>query len=655
MSVTCACFSACCSSLAALLIFLFPHPFENLNNKIYDWKLRISPSQNYSPDIVHADIDNQAVKEYGQWPWDRSLSAKIVEKLSEFGAAVIAFDIFYSSEGKSKQGNEAFFEAIRRAGNVISATGLGTLTDRDEQLKLPQDRSQADALYDTGWPLPVPEHFHLLRVSELRDDSAVPLLPIIQNSKGIGHITGNPDRDGVYRRVALLVRLADHCIPSFSLATLMAYWNLSPDHIVLNGKKEIQIKRGSDLITIPVDTRGMLLVHWGDPWTSFKHYSVKDVLNDAPDPARAGRYKGKIVIIGITATGNRDFGATPLSLNAPLSRIHSHSLNTILTGNFILQISPFPWIIVSSILLAILFPLTTSRLSLTLETLSAGLISLAAFVGATVCLFLWSYDIPLIEAFFVFLPAACGSLLIRGASIEWEAALAKRALERYMPPELLRESFRSGMNPDLSTRRQELTVVFVDMQRFSTLSESVEVEYISRFLKDFFERMTRAILKHQGRIHQFLGDGFLAVFGDLAPLPNHAEAAFAAALEMQKEMAALNSEWAPSGIAEFANGLSIRIGINTGMVFVGDLGSDQRLEYTIVGSAVNIASRLQSLAPPGGILLAARTRALLENPNICRGPENVKLKGFERYMEVYTVYPDSIQSSEDSPAARGPA
>jgi adenylate cyclase len=202
------------------------------------------------------------------------------------------------------------------------------------------------------------------------------------------------------------------------------------------------------------------------------------------------------------------------------------------------------------------------------------------------------------------------------------------------------------MDPDVSTRRQELTVVFVDIQRFSTLSESVEVEYVSRFLKDFFQGMTQAVLKHQGRIHQFIGDGFLAVFGDLIPLENHAEAAFTAALDMQREMAGLNAQWATSGIAEFAAGLRIRIGINTGMVFWGDLGSDRRLEYTLVGSAVNIASRLQALAPPGGIMLTSRTRALLKKPNLCQGPQYVKLKGFERDTEVYTIFHDAIQCSE---------
>jgi len=250
----------------------------------------------------------------------------------------------------------------------------------------------------------------------------------------------------------------------------------------------------------------------------------------------------------------------------------------------------------------------------------------------------------LAEFLVIFVPAACGSLVVRGASVEWQVAQAKRALERYLPPELLERSLKRGMSPDLSTRRQELTVVFVDMEGFSTLSESVEVEYVGRFLKDFFEGMTRAILQHQGRIHQFLGDGFLAVFGDLVPLENHADAAVKAAVAMQQEMSKVNSKWADPGIGELENGISIRVGINTGMVFVGDLGSDRRLEYAVVGSAVNIASRLQALAPPGGIMITSRTRALLKNPNMCQGPEKVKLKGFERETEVYTIEPASIET-----------
>jgi adenylate cyclase len=645
ISVLCIGVSVVWSILAILFAFLLPSWLESLNCKLFDWKMSVWPLANQSSEIVHVDVDDEAIKEYGQWPWDRALSAKMVKKLSEFGAKVVAFDVFFASDGKSTEGNEDFFSEIRLAGNVVSATGLGGLTETvDKPMELPQDRSRVDALYDKSWHLPVTAPLDLLRVSKIQG-SALPLSPIIHASRGIGHITATPDKDGVYRKVPLLVKLEDRCIPSLSFSTLMAYWDLSAEHILLKDKNEIEIKRNSDTVRVPIEKHGMLLINWGKLWKSFKHYSAKDVLSDKPEPSRAIRYKDKIVIVAVTATGNTDFGTTPSSINSPLSRIHSHALNTILTRSFITRIPVFPWIALCSAILTMLFPLVTKNLSLRTQAIAVGIICLVFFIATILCFSFWSLDIALMQFLLVFVPAACASVVIRGASIEWQAVAARRALERYLPAELLERTVSRGINPDISPRRQELTILFIDMKGFSTLSETVDVEYVSRFLKGFFEGMTHAIVKHQGRIHQFLGDGFLAVFGDLVPLENHAEAAFAAALDMPKEMVALNAAWANSGIAELESGISIRIGINTGMVFVGDLGSDRRLEYTVVGSAVNIASRLQALAPPGGIMLTSRTRALLKKAEICQGPEKVRLKGFGRDTEVYTVYPDSLETS----------
>jgi adenylate cyclase len=651
VSAVCVCFAVVWIVIATSLIYLYPYPFDNLNSRIYDWKLNLSPARGQSSDIVHLDVDDQAVKEIGSpWPWNREVSAAILNKLTEFGARVVAFDIFYSTPGKGKggeEGDQAFFEAIKRAGNVISATGLGTLTDSrdDRPLELPQDRSRADALYDKSWPFEVPQRLSLLRVLRMQG-AALPLLPIIEDSKAVGHITANPDRDGVYRKIALLVKLEDRCVPSLSLAALMAYWNLPPEAIVLSGKNEIEIKRPAGTTRIPIDSKGMILVNWGQPWKSFKHYSAKDLLSHTPDPQRAARYKDKIVIVAVTATGNSDFGTTPLSINSPLSRIHSHALNTILADSFISRIPVCPWIVVSSILVALLFPLIFARLGLKTQVGLACSICVFAAVASAVCFRLWSYDAPLTEFYFTILPTVCATLFVKGASVEWQAAQAKFALEQYLPPEYVEKALSSGTPLDFSPKRQELTVVFVDIQGFSTLSEVVDIEYVNGFLKDFYYGMTQVAIKHQGRIHAFLGDGFLAVFGDLIPIENHAEAAVAASIEMQKAMAALSGQWARSGIQQFAKGIKIRIGINTGMVFAGDLGGGGHLEYTIVGSAVNIASRLQALAPPGGIMLTARTRALAPNADICGEPENVRLRGFEKDTQVYKLCPETIEDAK---------
>ncbi|MBM3303353.1 MAG: adenylate/guanylate cyclase domain-containing protein, partial [Deltaproteobacteria bacterium] len=251
------------------------------------------------------------------------------------------------------------------------------------------------------------------------------------------------------------------------------------------------------------------------------------------------------------------------------------------------------------------------------------------------------YDLPSAEFFAIFVPAASIVLVGRAASIELQASRACKALERYLSPELLEQIIESGAELDLSTRRRELTVVFVDIQGFSTISETVDVEYINRMLNDFFERMTKAIFEHKGTIDKFLGDGLLAFFGDPIPLENHALAAVKASLAMQEQMRQLNAQYASSGIPEFQKGIWLRIGVNTGLIIVGNVGSSRRLEYTVLGSTVNIASRLQSLAPPGGVIMTARTRGMVKDEIESDGPDIVKVKGIDRGIEVYRIYPQS--------------
>jgi class 3 adenylate cyclase len=254
-----------------------------------------------------------------------------------------------------------------------------------------------------------------------------------------------------------------------------------------------------------------------------------------------------------------------------------------------------------------------------------------------------SYDVPVAEILIIFAPAAVASLAVRVATIELQALRTSRAVERYLSPELLSSIVDGEADLDISSKRVELTIVFVDIQGFSTISETVAVEYISQLLNDFLDTMTRAVFEYRGTVDKFLGDGLLAFFGDPVPLDNHAQAAVNAAVKMQRDMSELNARWTVSGIAELAGGIQIRIGINTGLVVVGNIGSTQRLEYTVVGSAVNIASRLQSLAPPGGIIMTSRTKALLKDAIQCEGPDYVRVKGIDKDIEVHRLQPEQIQ------------
>ncbi len=623
-------------------VYVFPSMGSFINLRFYDFKMGLSCCKTYSPEIVHLDVDDLATQRFGIWPWDRSMSGWILKRLTELGAKAVAFDVLYTSPGKSVEGNNAFFEAIKESGNFVAATAFRITDDRNAKLKITADKERADALSDKAWPLAVPSGYDLFRAASL-ENSFIPLVPVLLLSREVGHIKDIPDRDGVHRRVPMLIRLEDKLIPALSLATLAVYCGQRAEGFSLDRSSRIVTSCKGEAIDIPVDSRGMMLINWGSAWESFVHYSAVDLLDDEPNEAKSPRYRDKIVVVGISATGTTDFGITPLDSRAPLSRVHSFAMNTILTRSFIREIAPFPYLVVLALMVTIIFVLFSNRVRLRMAMLIAFVICMGFIVVSLAGFLLWSYEIPPAEILFIFAPPVAICLVGRIVGVELDAYKASKALERYLSPELVKDIIDSGAEVDLNTKKRDLTIMFVDIQGFSTMSEFVAVEYVNRFLNDFFELMTHTVFEHKGTVDKFLGDGLLAFFGDPVPLRNHALAGLDAALSMQDRMKELNAKWANCGVPELERGMTIRIGLNSGPVIVGNIGSQRRLEYTVLGSVVNIASRLQSLAPPGGIIMAESTWFNVKDSIECQGPEVVKVKGIDRGIPIYKIFAENVE------------
>lgn len=636
------------------LIYLWPHPFQTLDAKIYDYKLRFGGPVRIDPRIVHVDVDDRAVQKFGLWPWDRELSGRIVTRLSELGAAAIVFDIFFPSPGKSSPGDRALFQSIEQSGRVVSATALGiSLTPEGESLM--EDDGKRDglylkreALYRKSWRLDIPGSVRFWWVNELRD-SFVPLVPILEASKAVGHIKSTPDPDGVHRRAPLLVRFEDRCIPSLCLAALATYYDIGPDKVTVEEGNVLSVKHSDGTLKVPIDSHGNMIVNWPDRREGFPVYSVTKLFEE--DPRIAGAFQGKIVVIAYSATGTTDMGINPLFTEFLLSRIHSCALNTLLTGQFVRSINPFPLVIPASGVVSLLFCFgclgLRHRHGIALEVaIAAGFV-----VFAFVCMRYFSYEIPTSGPLLLFVVTATTLLVTRAISMESRADRVSHAMQRYLSPEMLESVVALNHEIDLSTRRIELTILFVDIKGFSTLSETMEVEYLQEFLNDFLEGMTVAVFDHHGTVDKFLGDGLLAFFGDPVELENHALAAIRAADRMHREMIKLNEKWSGAGIQELADGVEIRVGINTGIVVVGNIGSQRRMEYTVVGSAVNVASRLQEAAPAGGTLISARTFFLARDHIQATGPRTIKVKGVDRQIRVYEIDSTSGAGSRTGEAA----
>jgi len=627
-------------SVAILLSHFAAGFIQGINSILLDRKISLTSLPATSSEIVHLDVDDKAIEKIGEWPWDRGESARIVRRLAELGAKVVVFDIIYS-KAKGARGDQAFFDAIKDTGIVVSAASFKVTESRDEKLFIGDDRQRVEALYDRAWSMSVPAKQRLVRVVGFLS-TLLPLSPILHDSKEIGHILSTPDADGVFRRVPLLVQLEDRLVPSLSLAALAAYMDLKPDSVSFNTEGYVEIRRDGKVTRIPVDGHGMMLVNWGEIWRTFKSYSVVDILSDKADPSRVSPYKDKIVIVGATSSGLTDLGTTPRGLKYPLSRLHSNAMNTILKRAFINELRAFPYLVAVTVLLSIVFSYAAAKMPLKWG-IAVGLFACFAFVATSVLgMSVLACEIPVAEILLIFGPCAAISVAIRALTIEVDASRSAKALQRYLSEEMLGKILSRDEEVDLSTKRLELTVLFADIEGFSTISETAEVEYVNEFLNDFFDRMTGAVFKYHGTVDKFLGDGLLAFFGEPVTLDSHATAAVRAALDMQREMKELNAKWGRSGIQELQKGIHIRIGINTGPVVVGNIGSRRRMEYTIVGSAVNIACRLQGEAPPGGILITARTRALTEDSIALDGPKTKRVKGIARTLEVYQVNPPQL-------------
>ncbi len=622
-------------------LYLLPDVTQSLDLKFYDFKMWIRGSGKISPDIVHLDIDDQAIQHFGMWPWDRSLSAWVVKRLTDLGARVIAFDILYTTPGKSPEGNDLFFRAIKDSEKFVVATAFRVSDKKHAHVGIDLNDSRARVLYDRAWSLEAPEQYNLFSVKNL-ENSLAPLAPILSNAAQVGHIKDIPDRDGVYRKIPLFIGLNDRLVPGLGMAAFSVFSVTTSQDITLEKSLNVTVRLKGEKIRIPVDDRCMMLINWGSIWRSFPHYSAVDLLENEPDEVKAQSYKDKIVIVGVSASGATDLGISPLHSRTPLSRVHSHAINTILTGGFITQVPLFPIPVAAALSITLLFVILSGRVRLRMAMLAAVIIMVVGVVSIVALFTFFSYEISLVGPLIIFLPATLASIAYRAILTELEAYRTSKALERYLSGDIVSEIVEKGEEVDLKTKKRDLTIMFVDIKGFSTMSEKVDAEIVNSYLNDFFEIMTSSVFEQRGTVDKFLGDGLLAFFGDPVQLENHALAGLKAALRMQKRMSELNAMWINSGVEQLEKGMSIRIGLNSGRVIVGNIGSRRRLEYTVLGSVVNIASRLQSLSPTGGIIMSEATWKMAGMDIRSEGPEIVKVKGIDRGIRVYKILPQTI-------------
>ncbi|MGA2401951.1 MAG: adenylate/guanylate cyclase domain-containing protein [Syntrophobacteraceae bacterium] len=637
------------AAIAALgfvqLVFqLFPGVFETWNSQVFDRFFLIRSSIGafrppYEGTVVHIDINDTAIQQMKTYYLSRSQYARVIRNLAGMRVAAQVYDLIFAA-GTSQADDQAIIGAVREAGNVYfgMAFALGSRSEARSGRIAPEIREYLD---HTKWNVKVK--------GGVRDlyTGTKPLItfpPLAEVSSGIGFLSLTTDRDGVIRRVPLLVRYEDGFYPSLPFRLVCDYLGAGPEKITIKPGDHIRIEgarmpggAARDLL-IPIDNNGAMIINFVGPWGEMRHYNFAQIFSASGDRDAFEMWteelSGKIAVVSDVSTGATDLGAVPVDIDFPLSGLHANVIQTILSRAFLSEISRGGMLAIELAMVAAIFLLST-RLSVVFFSGGAALLMMGYGAAALVLFLTHGLMLNIVRP--VISGAAAASLIMafRYFRDSREKEALRRSFESYFPPSVVK---RILADPAMISRgqRKELTILFSDIKDFTAHSFSYSPDRIRGFLNDYFETMVDIVFTYNGTVDKYIGDGLMVFFGDPEPTPDHALRSVQAAIEMQKKARELSAKWAREG----GFPVRIRIGINTGEVVVGNMGSSRRLSYTVLGSAVNLAKRLESRAPVDGILISQRTRDLIAPFISTRLFGEIQVKGVEGPVRVYEVAPE---------------
>nr|WP_259371901.1 adenylate/guanylate cyclase domain-containing protein [Caldimonas mangrovi] len=649
---------------------------ERLDHFIYDVRLRATMPRTLDERIVIVDIDEKSLADVGRWPWGRQHMAQLTRELFERQRVqLVGFDIVFAEPDHSS--GLAQLEQLARG----ELKDVPAFQARLEQLRAPLDHDARFAQALRGRPVVLGYYFTSDRgggtsgvlpapvmdraalagrpVRFTRWDGYGANLPVLaEAAPHAGFFNSIQDPDGLVRSVPLVAEFDGKHYESIALAMFRSLHGWPPVQPGFpaerwlprsyQGLDSIQLRTGGpSSMAIPVDARVGALVPYRGPGGpqggSFRYVAASDVLQGRLPPAELS---GKIVLVGTTAPGMFDLRSTPVGQVYPGVEAHANLLSGLLDGR--LPVQP-DYALGYEVLMLLLVGI---GLALLLPQLGAVAAALAATVALLTIL---AVDTWLYVAAGLVMPSA--SLLLLAIALfaahvgygYFVEERAQRALTRlyghYVPAELVAEMARQPVQGNgMDAENKPLTVLFCDIRNFSQLSGSLQPQQVRELLNLCFLRMTQVIRDHRGTLDKYIGDALMAFWGAPLDEPRHAELAVQAAQAMTRAVAPLNAELQARGLPEIAVG----IGLNTGMMWVGDMGSDLRRSYTVMGDAVTLASRVEALARSYGVdVLAADGTRDAANHLPWQEVDRVQIKGKGRPVTLYTP----LHASPDSDKA----
>ncbi|MBN8532035.1 MAG: adenylate/guanylate cyclase domain-containing protein [Alphaproteobacteria bacterium] len=653
-----------CLALLAVVYVTDDPLIASMRNRSFDAYQQLKPR---TPDpkamaaqVAIVDIDDASLTAIGQWPWPRTTLAKLVDNLHKLGVLVVGFDIVFAEADRLSpprlpeqlphlppeltaslkqlpSSDTLFAESIANARVVLGQSGtektvdLSKLTQKVGYGYRGTDPAQFLAVYPG-----VVQNLHELEAA----------------AKGIGLFSTLPGDDGIYRQVALIERVGDMIYPTLSLEMLRVALGGQDDYFLKTspeaGVEQIVVRTADpeQNFVIPTDRHGRVWVHYAQYSSGELYVSAKDVLALTPESHDALKQKlgDRLVIVGTSATGLKDIRATPINPVLPGVEVHAQLLETILAQAYLTRPAYAPLIELGLVLGAGL------ALLILVPRLKAGwnfLLCTGAITGAvTLSWHFYRAERMLVDASFPALSIFCLFVLLTYLNYmreEKQRAYIKDAFSHYLSPALLQEL---AANPDklkLGGETRNITLLFSDIRGFTTISEQFDAQGLTQFINRFLTPMTDVIMAEKGTIDKYMGDAIMAFWNAPLDVPDHATRAARAALGMQAAVKALNVTLEEE--AKTANRkhipVAIGVGLNTGDCCVGNMGSDQRFDYSALGDHVNLASRLEGQSKPYGvdIVIGENTVKLLEGFALVE-LDWIQVKGKTEPVTIYALIGD---------------
>ncbi len=623
--------------------------FSHLDNVLYDLELKMLMSEKPGREEVVSvvDIDDVSLKNIGRWPWSRAVMAELVAKLQQAGAVVIAFDVVFTDPERNPM--QEVLERLspeQKKDEELLRELTSMLADYDHDKKFATQISQSDVVLGIIFHddrstrvglLPKPA-FELDAKSQEESvipnfDSYTANIALFQESAGYGGaVTTVPDGDGVIRRTPLVVRQGSKVYLSLSLEAVRLFQLAEGVRLNVHKINEQQVLESIivDKFEIPTDAVGRVIIPYRGPGKSFDYISARDVLEGTADTEKIA---GRIILIGSSALGIADLKAAPVAPVYPGVEIHANIIDGILHHRFSVQPS---WalaaesvaIFLSGFFCVFVFPFLGP----------IGLFILSSFIpvlliGGNIFLRL-RYGLilsPVIPVLLVVLQALLH--LAYGYLFENRyKKLLKFMFGQYVPAAHVEQMMKNPGDYGMSGEEREMTVMFADIRNFTKFSESLAPQALKQLLNQFLTPMTKVIFENHGTIDKYVGDMIVAFWG--APLhdEHHAEHGVQAALAMVESAELLRKEFSEQGLPL----IEIGIGLNTGRMTVGDMGSEYRRAYTVLGDQVNLASRLEGLSKFYHAKIVVGFKTMKANPKVVfRRLDRVRVKGRNDPEEVY--------------------